>query len=83
MLKIKSSHHLHLPHLDLSSASMQLSVVRDDGDELTQAISDATRENDDTWTLDERPDSDQLTQFWSEVIDDVQHDPEWFNFSDE
>lgn len=63
---------------------MQLSpVALDDNDELTQAIVNAPIDHDDNWELNERPDFQELNQFWTAVVDDVAHDPEWFKFSEE
>lgn len=83
MLKLKHKHHLHLPHISLSSVPMSLSPVPIDQDELTQAIINDQVEHDNEWELSERPDTGQLTQFWTEVETDVQNDPEWFRFSED
>lgn len=84
MLKLKHKHHFDLPHISFSTSRMQLSPVPvDDDDELTQAIVQDPVDHDDVWELSERPDTDELTQFWSEVETDVANDPEWFKFSDD
>ncbi len=33
--------------------------------------------------LDEQLDEESLETFWSNVVDDIHDDPEWFTFSDE
>lgn len=33
--------------------------------------------------LDEQIDEGQLEQFWNDVEQDIEKDPEWFNFSNE
>lgn len=83
MLKMKHSHHIELPHLNLGTHQMELSPVPVNDDELTQAILDDPVMHDDVWELSERPDSTELTQFWDEVEADVANDPEWFKFSAE
>lgn len=84
MLKIKQKFHLSLPHAQvLSVRPLQFSPVSDDGDELTQAIANDPQVHDDNWTLDERPNETQLEQYWSEVEDDILHDPKWIKFSEE
>lgn len=84
MLKMKHEHRFELPHLSLSSNPMQLSPVpADDNDELTQAIIQDPVAHDDVWELSERPDTNELTQFWSEVEADVANDPEWFKFNED
>lgn len=83
MLKLKHTHHLELPHISLTNHKMELSPVRIDNDELTQAIVEDPVAHDDTWELAERPDTEELTQFWSEVEADVAQDPEWFKFNED
>ena len=83
MLKIKRARHFTMPDLSLRSQAMQLSPIPDDGDELTQAIVNDVDDQDNNWELSERPDMGELTQFWTDVENDVQNDPEWFKFSDE
>lgn len=83
MLKLKHTHHLSLPHLNLTSTPMQLSPVTADDDELTQAIETDVQAHDDVWQLSERPDANELTQFWEEVVEDVSKDPKWFRFENE
>lgn len=83
MLELKHKHHLELPHLSLSTRPMELSAVPIDNDELTQAIVEDPVAHDDVWELTERPDSGELTAFWSEVEADVANDPEWFKFSED
>jgi hypothetical protein len=83
MLKLKHSHHISLPHLSLAGGSMQLSPVPSDDDELTKAIESDSATGDNTWELNERPDVNDLTAFWSEVVEDVSKDPNWFRFENE
>ena len=84
MLKLKRSHHFSLPHLTLPAAPVQFQPVPiTDDDELARAIVDDTIEHDNQWELSERPDMGELTKFWSEVEEDVAHDPEWFKFSED
>lgn len=33
--------------------------------------------------LEENPDGERLAEFWSAVESDIQHDPDWFNFTEE
>ena len=82
MLKMKHKHHLDFPHITLSTRQMELSPVLADSDELTQAILDDPVAHDDVWELNERPDTQELAQFWSEVEADVANDPKWFRFEE-
>jgi len=83
MLKIKKSLSLHLPHFDLAPPRpMQLSPVREDNDELMQAVQADPDEHDNNWELNERPDGAELDTFWNSVEDDVRRDPDWFRFDD-
>ena len=82
MLKIKHKHHLDFPHLTFPlTHGMQFSPVMADDDDLIQDIHQAIAQKDDNWELDERPDTNQLEQFWSRVEEDVLHDPEWVHFA--
>ena len=83
MLHMKHKRHLDFPHLTFSSSPMQLSPVPVADDELSQAIELDAETHDDVWELSERPDTNALTEFWSEVEADVANDPEWFKFSDD
>jgi hypothetical protein len=83
MLKMKHKHHLDFPHITFRTHEMALSPVTADDDELSQAIVDDPVTHDDVWELSERPDTEELTQFWSEVEADVANDPEWFKFNSE
>jgi len=83
MLKIKRGYRFTMPDLSLRSQTMQLSMIPNDGDELTQAIVNDGADRDNNWELSERPDMGELTQFWTDVETDVQNDPEWFTFNDE
>lgn len=83
MLKIKQTFHLNLPHISLSSPQpMELSTVRDDSDELTQAVQADPDDHDNNWELNERPDEDELDTFWTNVEADVKKDPKWFTFDE-
>lgn len=83
MLKLKHKHHLDFPHITLPTHPMELSPVPIDDDELSQAILDDPVAHDNVWELNERPDTEELTKFWSEVEADVAQDPEWFRFSED
>ncbi len=41
-----------------------------------------SKSKDDSIRLDEQVDEEELDQFWDEVVDDIHHDPQWFNFSE-
>ena len=72
-------HHIDFPHLTPPSREVALSPVPTDEDELIQAIeADCT----EPWSLDPVPDTEQLTEFWSGVQEDLKHDPDWFSFTD-
>jgi len=82
MLKLSKHHYLSLPHLEFAlSHPMQLAPVRDDGDELTQAIVQDPVEHDNDWELSERPDTQELEKYWVQVEEDVRNDPEWVTLS--
>lgn len=34
-------------------------------------------------TLEERPDEAELEAYWRSVENDIEHDPEWFRFTEE
>jgi hypothetical protein len=34
-------------------------------------------------TLEESVDEDQLDRYWHAVEDDIEHDPEWFHFTED
>lgn len=38
---------------------------------------------DDTISLSGDVDERELEQFWDHVVEDVEHDPDWFTFSEE
>lgn len=81
MLKISTTPHISLPHIDLGgSKPMQLSPVTDDSDELTQAVSADPVDHDDNWELTDGPDEAELDAFWTNVEKDIQKDPSWFTF---
>ncbi len=82
MLQIKQK--FHLPHFVHSSTKpVAFGPVADDGDELTVAITDDPVQHDNNWQLEERPNEVQLEQYWTEVENDIQHDPTWIKFADE
>lgn len=85
MLHIQKD-HLDFPHFiehipSLRLHPMKLSPVTDDDDDLTQAIKNDVQDHDDNWELAERPNSDTLTQFWTDVEREITQDPDW-NFED-
>lgn len=83
-MKIKHTHHFKMPGWSLAGTMpMHFAPVIADDDELTQAIEHDAEDRDDQWQLTERPDTNQLEQFWSQVEADVAKDPEWFTFSEE
>lgn len=81
MLKIQKDHfdfpHIieHIPSLHLRP--LQLSPIKDDDDDLTQAIKSDPQVHDDIWELSERPNADELTAFWNQVADEAKKDPDW------
>lgn len=81
MLKLK--HHYHFPSLALTARPVVLSTVRDEEDELIRDIDAQTDTHDDNWTLEATPDSEVLEQRWSQIVEDVEHDPEWQKFADD
>ena len=88
MLKLKHSHQLHLPHLALPTVqARQLSPgTIDDRDELAAAIANDPVTHDNNWVLTDTPDQAEIEKsekLWDEIVEDVRHDPEWFNFSAE
>lgn len=75
MLTLK--HHFHLPIISFDThPPLELTPVPvlDDNDELAQSITNDPINYDDNWTLDERPDTNQLEAFWNTVTDDLKHD---------
>ena len=60
-----------------------LSVPTSDQDELIQSIENEYIERDDNWQLTPTPDTVELESFWSNVSDDIAHDPTWQRFDDE
>lgn len=86
MLHIKQKYHLslNLSHLHAPSPMQFAPVtVHEPDDELMSAIANDPVEHDNTWELSEHPDTQALEQFWSQVSDDVSHDPEWYTFTDD
>ena len=82
MLTIERKPYLKLPTITVLTP-MEFSPVVDDDDELTLAIAQDSADRDNTWTLEETPDTGALHTFWSEVEEDVRSDPKWFSFSEE
>lgn len=83
MLKIKKP-LFSLPHFDTTSVKpMKLSVVRDDGDELSLAVATDPDTHDNNWELNDRPDEVELEAFWNTVEADIKKDPKWFTFDNE
>lgn len=64
-----------------SNHQLALTVVSADDDELTQAIDQQYASSDYHWQLETTPDTDKLERFWNRVEDDLQHDPNWIDFS--
>jgi hypothetical protein len=88
MLKIENKNILDFPHLIEqiplpSFHHMEFSLVRDDGDELTQAIERDVEEHDNNWELVEHPNPDELENFWTTVTNEVRNDPDWNFASDD
>lgn len=84
MLSIKKTLSFSLPTFNTSSAGpMQLSPVRTDNDELSQAVSTDPDTHDNNWELNDRPDENELEAFWSNVEADVRSDPTWFTFDND
>lgn len=81
MLKIR--HHFSLPHIAHASHPITLSEPGTENDELIQAIENDYITHGNDWTLTGTPDVKGLEKFWSQVEDDIRHDPEWFQFADE
>lgn len=79
MLKIH--HSLQLPQLVSRHPQMALSTVASDGDELLEAIQ--ADDQNDRWTLEATPDTEQLEESWSHIVEDVRQDPEWFTFAED
>ncbi|HEX4662222.1 MAG TPA: hypothetical protein VH144_01270 [Candidatus Saccharimonadales bacterium] len=81
MLHIQKD-YLDFPHiiekLPLPSLHrMQLTPALDDDDDLTRAIKNDVQDHDDNWQLGERPNPDELTQFWTDVEKEITKDPDW------
>lgn len=84
MLKLKRTHHLSLPRLSFSWLhSMKLSKVSSDDDELAKAIDNDPVDHDNNWQLTDRPDTEELEQYWTNVEDEIKSDPEWIDFAKE
>lgn len=83
MLSIKKTFRSYLPQFHAASSGMKLSPVTSESDELIQAIEDDITRHDDNWTLEVTPDTERLEQDWSRIQQDIEHDPEWVNFSED
>jgi len=82
MLKLKHTHQL--PHFDFSFPHpLELAPVSADDDDLTRDIELDPVTHDNNWTLDERPDTNELESFWTQVESDLRQDPEWVDFGNE
>lgn len=73
MLKLK--HRFTLPKFT-AARRLVFSRVPAEDDELIEAIESANG-LDDAWQLTPAPDSDQLEEYWSDVVSDIQTDPGW------
>lgn len=84
MLKLKHTYHLDFPHITFTMPhSMSLTDVPTDDDELARAIVDDPIDHDDNWQLTDRPDTEELEQYWTTVEDEIKSDPEWVDFAKE
>lgn len=75
MLTLKKHHHFSLPSLG-TSRPMRLSPVVND-DDLMTSVDGA---DNDHWTLEQRPDTDELDRYWNRVEADIAADPTWVHF---
>ena len=80
MLSFNHKHHFKLLSLQPTQA-LTFSPVPSEDDELIEAIE--ASDDDGKITLDPVPDVQQLDSFWSSVEDDLQHDPNWFDFTND
>lgn len=83
MLKIKQKIHFTLPRFTVWHHRPQLSRPVPENDELIVAIDADTTSHGDDWQLSERPDSKQLVEYWTEVEEDIKHDPKWITIAEE
>ncbi len=82
MLKIKQKFHITFPRFRLWPHRLKLSRPTPENDELITAIDADSAVHDDNWQLSEHPDTKQLTEYWTEVEEDIKHDPEWQKISE-
>lgn len=75
MLTLKHHHQLHFPTLS-ATRPLRMSPVVSEDDELISS-------DDDHWTLEQRPDTDELSRYWNRVEADIASDPEWIHFDDD
>ena len=80
MLKIHSTTHLTIPHLQLKEHQLTLSPVKSENDELIEAIE--AESQGEQWYLGDL-DSHNLTAFWSGVEEELAHDPERLTFAED
>ncbi len=65
---------------ELQYLQLQPVEPNDDGTS-TSPLDDYAR--DDNITLDDDIDEDELEESWDHIVQDIEKDPDWFNFSDE
>lgn len=83
MLKLKKHHTITIPSFLTPAHHMQMSPVTSDDDELIDSIDNDQRNHDDNWTLEQRPDTEELTSYWNTVEKDIANDPQWIRFDDD
>lgn len=82
MLTIKHKPNISFPAIASLSGPMRFSPATNDSDELLTDLDTQFADQDDQWTLTERPDSEQLEHFWDEVVADVRKDPDWITIDE-
>lgn len=80
MLKIHSTPHLSVPHLQHQVQQLKLSPVASENDELIEAIE--AESLGEQWQLGEI-DSNNLTAFWTGVEEELAQDPERLTFAED
>ena len=63
-------HPIQLPEIDPLGGGLAEDII-------------AEQESPEAITLDETPNGDALAQEWGEIVDDLEKDPNWFNFAEE
>lgn len=81
MLKLNKT--IRFPSFRFGAKALCLSAVVSDDDELTREIDAQSVVHDDNWTLDSTPDVVELDREWTEIVEDISHDPDWIHFDDE